>query len=259
MLDWIWRTLFGADPNDPRNRLRSRRTRRGNWRRPRRTAQQAAPERVSLVAPTQRVPLTWLQAPTIAPSRETWQEVVGELSYRSALSDVVEAIAPAGGQSSRVLVTAQLARASNPHDRSAVRVMIDGETVGYIPRGETSLFHPVLRELERAALPASCRALISGGDGLFGVWLSIAFPARRATTPPPTFAGTDCRVSVVGEEKHQEHLEELLASGQLRSSELAETADGEVAVSVGGGLVAELSADSAGVVSVTIGGGMWDA
>ncbi|MAT72306.1 MAG: hypothetical protein CMJ58_22610 [Planctomycetaceae bacterium] len=105
-------------------------------------------------------------------------EVVGESNYQRELRAVVKAKeTPEGGK----LVQARLyLEDDNPYDKKAVRVAIDGRTVGYLSRENARLYR---RELEKSAHPrvvGVCAAKIYGGQRKpdrsrksFGVWLDI--------------------------------------------------------------------------------------
>jgi len=68
----------------------------------------------------------------------------------------------------------------NPHDSKAVRVDIDGETVGYLPRREARQYRLRLKEAGYPELRGRCDAIIVGGwdrgggdRGHFGVKLDL--------------------------------------------------------------------------------------
>ncbi len=70
---------------------------------------------------------------------------------------------------------------SNPYDPQAVRVDIDGKTVGYLSRPTARAFRQQVAagQPEGTALP--CKARIKGGwdrgpedQGQFGVWLNLS-------------------------------------------------------------------------------------
>jgi len=120
-------------------------------------------------------------APTSEPEAEgrmlrfdTAIEVVGESHYQAALLAVSGGKTPDGPE--RTDHVAQLVlEPTNPYDRNAVRVEIDGRLVGYLPKAFASRLAPTLREL---AAPAFCQARITGGwdrgrgdTGSFGVVL----------------------------------------------------------------------------------------
>lgn len=102
-------------------------------------------------------------------------DIVGEASYQQAL----ESIAGRSDESAEHYCTATLSpEPSNQYDSNAIRVDINGKTVGYIARGVTAEFHRVLR-----GRSAQANAIIVGGwsrgsrgSGHFGVKLDIDEP-----------------------------------------------------------------------------------
>lgn len=99
-------------------------------------------------------------------------EIVGEASYQSELKQ----IAGSNPDGVEYYCTATLrAEPSNKYDPNAIKVVIEGKTVGYISRRETSLVHPHLR---RGSL--TCDAVVVGGwhrgdddRGHYGVKLDL--------------------------------------------------------------------------------------
>ena len=105
-------------------------------------------------------------------------EIVGESNYQSALERIC------GGrdeESARKQVKALLVLENeNPHDSNAVRVDIDGETVGYLSRREAKQYRVRLKEAGYPELRGRCDAIIVGGwdrgrgdRGHFGVKLDL--------------------------------------------------------------------------------------
>jgi hypothetical protein len=162
------------------------------------------------------VEATWLQLPTLRCGG--WLvDVVGESFYQEAIEEC------AGGRCEDgaviPLVTAQLVREpENPHDANAVRVEIGGRACGHIPRDEAADYHGVIAALNEIGRPATCRAWITGGwereggdRGSFGVRLDLhedLGPSERGAILP----FSEIRVSITGEEHHQDHLAALLGS-----------------------------------------------
>jgi hypothetical protein len=112
---------------------------------------------------------------------EAWVEVVGESHYQRELERI------AGGRredSVHLVVPALLQREpDNRHDRNAIRVVIEGLTVGYISGDDAEEYQPLLKRLERQGRMAWVRATIvggwdrGGGDvGSFGVKLDDGLP-----------------------------------------------------------------------------------
>lgn len=105
-------------------------------------------------------------------------DIVGESHYQ----DVLEAIC--GGRtedSAEHLVEAVLhLEDSNPHDNLAVRVDIDGRTVGYLSRKDARSYRKQLKQLGHERLLCKCDAKVVGGwqrsrtdQGHFGVKLDL--------------------------------------------------------------------------------------
>lgn len=126
---------------------------------------------LSLVYPRKR-PL----APTVRPGGIV--EVVGESRYQGALAKV------AGGKTrkgpaKRHLLATLVRETRNPVDPNAVRVEVDGLTVGYLPRKRAKSFHRLLNDAATARVPVIARAEITGGwrngsdEGSFGIELDI--------------------------------------------------------------------------------------
>ena len=114
-------------------------------------------------------------------------QVVGESSYQDALEHIC------GGRTDRgadEFVEALLTlEDSNTFDHNAVRVDINGLTVGYLSRDFAVHYRQRLAEAGYHSLVAHCRAHIRGGwdhsrgrsaRGHFGVWLDL--PAAYNST-----------------------------------------------------------------------------
>ena len=109
-------------------------------------------------------------------------EIAGESHYQEHLEALCGGRKPGGHA---LEVTGLLVREpENPHDANAIRVEIDGGTVGYIPRDDAEDFAEMLDEMPLAVI--SVRAKIVGGwedargQGHFGVRLDIAVPLELA-------------------------------------------------------------------------------
>jgi hypothetical protein len=113
------------------------------------------------------VPGNWWQWPSLAQTGELY--VVGESNYQDALAAAVE-------RNGRTVMAELVAEPSNKYDRRAIRVDVDGQPVGYVPKGETDLWHPVLAQL--SSRPATARAMIGGGgSGYFFGIVVLASPS----------------------------------------------------------------------------------
>lgn len=88
-------------------------------------------------------------------------DVVGEADYQAVLERL------AGGRSKAGVIKNVIALLSrepgHPHDKDAVRVDVDGETVGYVEKWNAKDIQPLLQKLEKAGRPAWVRGSIVGG------------------------------------------------------------------------------------------------
>ena len=137
--------------------------------------------------------------------------VVGESHYQKALRRAV-----GGNHSDAGLpVEASLVREpTNKYDRNAVRVDVDGETVGYIARDEAPLMQERLALLERQGRRPVCQARVFGGGPgkpSYGVVLQAGYALNGFSNRMPTGAQVVLEASsmttVTGEELHQPTLE----------------------------------------------------
>jgi hypothetical protein len=110
-------------------------------------------------------------------------EVVGESHYQGALERAAGGRAP-GGVDFEVVATL-VPEPKNPHDRNAIAIQVNGETVGYLARAVAVRYQPVVRRLADAGQVGQCNARIVGGwdrgsrdRGSFGIWLDLATPAK---------------------------------------------------------------------------------
>jgi hypothetical protein len=101
-------------------------------------------------------------------------EVVGESFYRAALTRIAATAGP-----SRVLSATLRPDPSNPYDRNAVRVEIDGELVGHVPRDLAGLIAGPIAELAREG-PVTAKAELRGEpDSELGCGVVLWIEARR--------------------------------------------------------------------------------
>jgi hypothetical protein len=105
-------------------------------------------------------------------------DIVGESNYQAVLESIC------GGrteESAQHLTEAVLyLEDSNPHDNQAVRVAIQGQTVGYLSRNDARSYRAQIRQLGHPEIVCKCDAMIVGGwhrsrtdRGLFGVKLDL--------------------------------------------------------------------------------------
>jgi hypothetical protein len=112
----------------------------------------------------------------LRPGRGWTTEVHGESHYQPAIS---RSYKRHGGLGSDLKVSATLVpEPTNQHDPNAVRVEIDGRTVGYLPRAKASEYRSMLGLQE-----GQCSAKITGGHerdngerAFFGVKLNMRWP-----------------------------------------------------------------------------------
>lgn len=105
-------------------------------------------------------------------------EVVGEASYQSALVNICGGHSPDGHKLQvRAILTHE---DGNRHDDKAVRVDIEGQTVGYLNRENARQYRQKLTEAGFPGHPAACDAKIVGGrvrkggeKTHFGVYLDL--------------------------------------------------------------------------------------
>src|SRR5262245_21483756 len=122
--------------------------------------------------------------------------VVGESHYQEA----IEAICgPRSDEGEDRRVDARLVLENdNPYDSMAVRVDIQGRTVGYLSREHARQYR---KQLERAGHPSTdafCTARIrggwdrgEGGQGHYGVFLDLPMDGLEATRPSGTRSSLD--------------------------------------------------------------------
>jgi hypothetical protein len=122
-------------------------------------------------------------------------DVVGESNYQKNLERI------AGGkkrESADLETTAiLLLENDNPYDSNAVRVDINGLTVGYLARPVAGGFRNYVQSNKYSSERFSCKALITGGwdrgngdAGCFGVYLDLPkFPKTRHKRPSSAAAG----------------------------------------------------------------------
>jgi hypothetical protein len=106
--------------------------------------------------------------------------IVGESHYQDALEQIC---GPRTDEGEDRHVEAQLVlEDENPHDSMAVRVDINGTTVGYLSRDHARTYRRGLSKAGYGTANAYCQALIRGGwdrgegdRGFYGVYLDLFF------------------------------------------------------------------------------------
>jgi hypothetical protein len=155
--------------------------------------------------------------------------VVGEASYQRELIKVSGSRTKDGSLSSFTKSADLVAEPTNPHDRNAVAVRIDGLTVGYLSRADAVQFHEVMERLgQKGAGLTGLRAFVMGGE-FYGVTLYTSHPigsaigsarepaksreSQEREPEPPVFNGAGVqlvRVNIVGEGSCQDALQSLV-------------------------------------------------
>lgn len=105
-------------------------------------------------------------------------EVVGEKSYQENLKKICGQPTYQGYNLEKTALL--ILEDNNPHDNQAVRISIDGLTVGYLSRAIAREYRKKLSETGNPNMLCSCPALIRGGwnrgkndKGPFGVLLDL--------------------------------------------------------------------------------------
>jgi hypothetical protein len=111
------------------------------------------------------------------------QEIAGESHYQSELGKIAGPKTDAGAN--HEAIAHLVPEPTNKFDRRAIRVEIDGMTVGYIPKDDFDLFNGVLK-----GRTGVVKARINGGwdrgkrgSALFGVELDVAYEGMEAVKP----------------------------------------------------------------------------
>jgi hypothetical protein len=88
-------------------------------------------------------------------------EVVGESNYQRALKALRDTVPDPNEDA---IATAILVpEDNNPHDNKAVRVTVQGYTIGYLSRDDARSYRRRLAAKKLGMVPASCEVLITGG------------------------------------------------------------------------------------------------
>lgn len=118
---------------------------------------------------------------TIGPSGDYDFEVVGESAYQEALDRICGGKTDDGHEWE---CTATLVEEpTNRHDPNAVKVTIDGHTVGYLSRPDAEAYRRALTLYGHTGKPVDVEAIILGGwergrrgSGHYGVKLDMGMP-----------------------------------------------------------------------------------
>lgn len=97
--------------------------------------------------------------------------IVGEASHQEGISAIV---GNGGDEKVRKFFDATLVpEEDNPYDSNAVRVEIEGRTVGHLPRAVAPVFRARLAEAGIRIAPVLCRAVIEGGADRLGISVDL--------------------------------------------------------------------------------------
>ena len=127
---------------------------------------------------------------TIKGNEKYQLEVVGESFYQDALEEICGPRTDEGVENN---ATATLIfEDDNPKDNLAVRIDIEGKTVGYLSRPFARLIRQTLAEAGYAGVTVHCNAIIRGGwdrgnrgKGQYGVRLDVPqYDSRKGESPP---------------------------------------------------------------------------
>ena len=126
-------------------------------------------------------------------------DVAGEANYQDNLEAICGGRTPDGED--RIVDATLILDDANPYDPNAVRVDIEGQTVGYLSRDVAPHFREHMAKLGHQATSFQCRANIRGGwdrgggnIGNYGVWLDL--PREPAVSVPATEPGAEKKRSI---------------------------------------------------------------
>jgi HIRAN domain len=109
------------------------------------------------------------------------QRVVGEHFYQAALQRICRgqrvprAGDPGCWANSLPAIARLVAEHDNPHDRTAVRVEVQGATVGHLPRDDAAVLHRYLAIVQGAGKHAECEGrIVIAGNGDYSIYLHLA-------------------------------------------------------------------------------------
>ena len=105
-------------------------------------------------------------------------EVVGESHYQRHLKKLCGGYSKEGSKTE--VVAKLIFENKNPHDNQAIRVDVEGKTVGYLSREDARLYRKRVRKTGHDGITMLCNGKIFGGKKLgllsktnFGVWLDL--------------------------------------------------------------------------------------
>jgi len=105
-------------------------------------------------------------------------EVVGESNYQKHLKKLCGGYSKEGSKTE--VIAKLIFENNNPHDNQAIRVDIEGKTVGYLSREDARIYRKRIRKAGYDEITILCNGKIFGGKKLgllrktnFGVWLDL--------------------------------------------------------------------------------------
>ncbi|MGI9016891.1 MAG: HIRAN domain-containing protein [Euzebya sp.] len=138
---------------------------------------------------------------------------VGESHYQDALSQICHGEERRGDVALHQSIL--IPEPDNLHDANAVRVAVDGLTVGYLAREDAGAYQPLLLQLRTSGHLGWCpAAIVGGGERWYGVFLRLAEPDAVWPANSPgrlRILEADRNVAVTKRKAHNGVLEGLLS------------------------------------------------
>lgn len=146
-------------------------------------------------------------------------DVVGESNYQEAISAVVGGREVYADDPTSMCTTVLIPEPNNPHDGNAVRVAVNGRTVGYLARENAAKYQPLLLKMQEDGNLGWCPARIAGGgDRYYGVFLRLAEPESLVPMNDPAdlvVLEPDRSVVVTQRQHHQDVLQTVLGDRSM--------------------------------------------
>lgn len=99
-------------------------------------------------------------------------EIVGESHYQDEIAWNVPLSHRLSEKFRLYAIAALYQDDDNEHDKNAVAVRLDGDTVGHLSRADAKRFRKWAAK-EALSNPATCRAVIVRSNGGYGIWLDL--------------------------------------------------------------------------------------
>lgn len=178
------------------------------------------------------------------------QEVKGELSYQYELGIVAGDKTEEGTEykTANAILEREF---DNKYDKNAVKVTIEGLTVGYIPKTQNKIYHKLLIRLEEKNIIPYVRANFTGGwdrgmfnKGNIGITLDIEQPPKLHNFEYSLLP--EYKVKVSKEKNFQKELEEIIENNEyIDKVALLMIDNNKVMVKINDKIIGELSTISA--------------